>query len=65
MTPVELAVRYRKYAIRCWLFARQVDNASDRAMLIDMAQAWASLANCAAKNEALFAYEASAPEWRH
>jgi hypothetical protein len=55
MTPAELAVRYRGYAIRCLLFAKQQDNAGDRLILVDMAQAWAALADYAEKNEPVFA----------
>ncbi len=63
MTPAELAVRYRGYAIRCLLFAKQQDDAGDRLILVDMAQTWATLADYAEKNEPVFAlFEASDAE---
>ena len=66
MIPAELAVRYRGYAIRCLLFAKQQDNTGDRLILIDMAQAWATLADCVEKNEPVFAlFEASDAERHH
>jgi hypothetical protein len=55
MTPVELAARYRNYAMRCLLIEKQQDNVGDRLALVDMAEAWASLADCVEKNEAMFA----------
>jgi hypothetical protein len=55
MTSTELAVRYRSYAMRCLLIEKHQFNVSDRAMLVDMAKAWAGLAECVEKNEVLFA----------
>jgi hypothetical protein len=55
MTSTELAVRYRGYAMRCLLIEKHQFNLNDRIMLVDMAKAWASLADCIEKNEAVFA----------
>lgn len=55
MTSTELAVRYRSYAMRCLLIGKHQFNVSDRAMLVDMAKAWAGLADRIEKNEAVFA----------
>jgi hypothetical protein len=64
MTPGELAARYRDYALRCLLFAKQQDNVSDELVLIDMAQTWAGLADYAEKNGSVIAlFEAPSFEW--
>jgi hypothetical protein len=55
MTPVELAARYRGYAIRCLLIEKHQFNVSDRVALADIAKALASLADCVEKNEDVFA----------
>ena len=55
MTPTEFAVRYRGYAAKCLILAQHQDDTSDKLVLIDMAQAWANLADVVDKNEALFA----------
>lgn len=66
MTSAELAARYRGYAIRCWLFAKQQHDVSDKRMLIDMAQAWVTLADNIQKNESLCAlFVAPDPERCH
>jgi hypothetical protein len=54
MTPVELAARYRGYAIRCLLIEKHQFNVSDRVALADIAKALASLADCVEKSEAVF-----------
>jgi hypothetical protein len=51
MTPVELAARYRGYAIRCFLFKKHQFNVSGKVALVDIAKALASLADCVEKNE--------------
>jgi hypothetical protein len=50
MTPAKLAARCHDYAAQCWLFARQQNNVTDKLALIDMAETWLALANCAKKN---------------
>jgi hypothetical protein len=60
MTPVELAARYRGYAIRCLLIEKHQFNVSDKEALADIAKALASLADCVEKNEAAFALIGSA-----
>jgi hypothetical protein len=61
MTLAELAARYREYAAKCVLLAQSEQDASEKLVLIDMAQAWTSLAEWTEKNEPLFvAYEAAA-----
>lgn len=54
MTPAELAARYRGYAGKCLLLAQQQDEAKEKLLLLDMAQAWTSLAELAEKNGSLF-----------
>jgi hypothetical protein len=66
MKPAELAARYRGYAVRCLLFVKHHDNTSDKLVLTDMAQAWATLADYIEKNESAFAsFEVSDPEGHH
>jgi hypothetical protein len=54
MTPDELAARYRRYAAKCLLLAQGQEDANEKLLLLDMAQAWAALAEMAEKNESLF-----------
>jgi len=59
MTPSEVAALYRGYAAKCTLLAQTLDDSAGKLALIDMAQAWLSLADLAAKNEMLpIVYEA-------
>ena len=44
MTPTELAARYRGYAAKLLIVAQKQESTSDKLTLIDMAQAWAELA---------------------
>jgi hypothetical protein len=55
MTSTELAMRYRGYAMRCLLIEKHQFNLGDRVVLVDMAKAWAHLADCIEKNETVFA----------
>jgi len=54
-TPAQLAAHFRGYAAQCLVVAQHQRRAGDRLALIDMAQAWAALAEQAEKNEALLA----------
>jgi hypothetical protein len=42
--PSDLATKYRGYAAKCLVIARRQDNQGDKLTLIDIAQAWAELA---------------------
>jgi hypothetical protein len=53
MTSAQLAERCYDYAARCWLFARQQDNADDKLALIEMAQTWLALADRVEGKESL------------
>ena len=53
MTATELATRYRGYAAKCLLIAQTLETASDKLVMVDMAQAWADLATILEKNEHL------------
>lgn len=52
MTPAEIAARYREYAAKCLIVAKKQENAGEKLALIDMAQAWVSLADQAERNQA-------------
>lgn len=53
--PAQLAAHCRGYAAQCLVVAQHQHNAGDRLTLINMAQAWAALADQIINNEALFA----------
>lgn len=53
MTPAGIAARYRGYAAECLIIAQKQENATERLILIDMAQAWVALAEQAEKNQSL------------
>jgi hypothetical protein len=44
------AERYRRYAAECLSFARGMTSPASRAVLLDMAQSWITLADAAEKN---------------
>jgi hypothetical protein len=44
ITPAQLAARYWGYAAQCIIVAQRQDNARDKLALIDMAEAWVTLA---------------------
>ena len=50
MTPAELAARYRAYAAQCLIVAQSHDEPGEKLALIDMAQAWITLAEQTEKN---------------
>lgn len=63
ITPAQLAARYWGYAAQCLIVAQRQDNAGDKLALINMAQAWVSLAEQTEKNEPAFeTYETPSPE---
>ena len=45
---MSLAEEYRRYAAECVRVAQQIHNPNDKAMLLDMAEKWRSLADKAA-----------------
>jgi hypothetical protein len=49
------SAKYNRFAVRCLEEARNTTDASLKAFLIEMAQAWQMLANQAAANEKLAA----------
>lgn len=53
--PAQLAAHCRGYAAQCLVVAQHQHSAGDRLALINMAQAWAALADQIVNNEALFA----------
>lgn len=53
ITPARLANHFRGYAAQCLIVAQHQRIAGDRLALINMAQAWAALAEQTEKNEAL------------
>lgn len=55
ITPAQLAAHCRGYAAQCLVVAQHQHNAGDRLALINMAQAWAALADQIANNAPLFA----------
>lgn len=55
LTAAQLAAHFRGYAVQCLIVAQHQRSAGDRLTLIDMAQAWAALAEQAKRNEPLFA----------
>jgi hypothetical protein len=57
MTSAELAARYREYAAKCLVIAKDEQDLAERLVLLDMAQAWLALAEHAAKNAALVVCE--------
>jgi hypothetical protein len=66
MASAELVARYYGYAARCWLFAKQQDDAGHKLALINLAQTWLALADYVEKNESPFAlYETPPSKWRH
>lgn len=50
MTPNEIAARYREYAANCIAVSQTLTSAAERLNLLDMAQAWITLAIQAEKN---------------
>jgi hypothetical protein len=63
ITPAQLAARYWGYAAQCLIVAQRQDRAGDKLALVNMAQAWVSLAEQTEKNEPAFvAHETPAPE---
>ena len=52
MTPDEIATRYRGYAADCIMVAKQTSDDASKLRLLDMARAWADLADQAEKNGA-------------
>ena len=50
MTAADLAARYRQYAVDCIKFARAASDVSGKLSLLNMAQAWAKLAEQTEKN---------------
>jgi hypothetical protein len=52
ITPAQLAARYWGYAAQCLTVARRQDKAADRLALVNMAQAWATLAEQAQRKAA-------------
>lgn len=44
ITPAQLAARYWGYAAQCLTVAQRQDSAADKLALVNMAQAWAILA---------------------
>jgi hypothetical protein len=44
ITGAESAARYWGYAAQCLIVAQRQDNVADRLILLNMAQAWAALA---------------------
>lgn len=55
ITPAQLAAHCRGYAAQCLVVAQHQHSAGDRLALINMAQAWAALADQIINNESLFA----------
>jgi hypothetical protein len=53
MTPADLAARYREYAANCIAVAQRMTSVAERLSLLDMAQAWITLAKQAEKNPRL------------
>ena len=51
ITPAQLATHYRGFAAQCLVLAQHQRSAGDRLALINMAQAWAALAEQAEKNK--------------
>jgi hypothetical protein len=63
ITAAQLAARYWGYAAQCLMLAQRQDSAGDKLALINMAQAWVSLAEQSEKDTSPFAaYETPAPE---
>jgi hypothetical protein len=54
MTPAELAARYRVYAAKCLMVARRQESGREKLALIDLARAWADLADLTEKHKTLF-----------
>lgn len=54
ITPAELASRYRSYAANCVALSQSHDDAGEKLLLLDMAQAWMALAEQAERNETRF-----------
>jgi hypothetical protein len=54
MSQAELAARYREYASKCVAFSQGLEQAHEKLVLLNMAQAWIALAEQAQKNEAQF-----------
>ena len=50
MTTAEVAAKYRLYAAKCLLLAQ---DSTEKVELLDMAQAWMTLAEQTEKNEAM------------
>lgn len=55
ITPAQLAAHCRGYAAQCLIVAQHQNSAGDRLALINMAQAWAALADQIVNNAPLFA----------
>lgn len=61
--PAQLAAHCRGYAAQCLVVAQHQNSDGDRLTLINMAQAWATLADQIINNEPLFAlYELQSSE---
>ena len=54
MTRAELAAQYRVYAAKCLMVAQRQESGCEKLALIDLARAWADLADLAEKHETLF-----------
>lgn len=65
MTAAELAAQYRSYAMRCLLIEKHQFNINDREALVEMARAWANLADCVEKNEAVLPPREAADSEQH
>lgn len=64
ITPAQLAARYWGYAAQCLIVAQRQDTAADKLALINMAQAWVTLAEQIQKNESTFAADETAAQQR-
>lgn len=62
ITPAQLAARYWGYAAQCLIVAQRQNKAGDKLALVNIAQAWVSLAEQTEKNEpALVSHDTPAP----